>query len=95
MLIVKKLLLKILLAIDVLAIIIGGVCSVIIERYDAVSGFTTDGFGRVLVETPHFVKWYLRIGEWAGLGWHIIDTICFFALLAVADFLYKEITNKK
>ena len=87
----KKLLLKILLAIDVLAIAIYAVCSQFLVRYDAVSGVMTDGFGRTIVEPPIFFKLYLHIGEWVGLGWFIIDTIGFWIAISIAYLLYKKI----
>ena len=56
----KKLLWKILLAIDVLAIAIYAVCSQFLVCYNNVTGVTTDGFGRAFVEPPIFFKLYLQ-----------------------------------
>ncbi len=91
----KKLLLKILLAIDVLAIAIYAVCSQLLVRYDAVSGVMTDGFGRTIVEPPILLKGYLGIGEWVGLGWFIVDNIAFWTAVCVAIILYKKIKDNK
>lgn len=84
---------KILLAIDVLAIAIYGVCSFLIVRYNAVTGVMTDGFGRVIIEPPVFFEWYLCIGEWVGLGWFIVDMIGFWVAVTVATILYKKIKD--
>ena len=91
----KKFLLKILLAIDVLAIIIYQVCALFLVKYDTVSGVTTDGFGRVLTKAPLIFQSQGLMEEWAGLGWFAIDTICSFVLLIVAYLLFSEITDKK
>lgn len=91
----KKLLLKILLAIDVLAIAIYAVLSHFLVKVDSVSGVMTDGFGRVISEPPIFFKWYLCIGEWIGLGWWIVDTIGFWAAVIVAITLYNKIKDSK
>ena len=80
----KKIVLKILLAIDVLAIIIHTVLAHFITKVDYASGIVTDGFGRVFVEPPLFFRWYLYIGEWVGLWWFIIDTVGFFVAFSVA-----------
>ena len=90
----KKLLLKILLAIDVLAVIIYQVCALFLVRYDAVSGVTTDGFGRVLTKAPFIFQSQGLMEKWAGLGWFVVDTICSIVLLAVAYSLFKKITDK-
>ena len=92
----KKTFLKILLAIDVLAIIIYQGCALFLVKYDTVTGVTTDGFGRVIVPAPAlFRSAYLGIKEWAGLGWFALDTICSFVLLAIAYLLFSKITDKK
>ena len=90
----KKALLKILLAIDVLAVIIYQVCALFLVRYDAGSGVTTDGFGRVLTKAPFIFQSLGLMEEWAGLGWFAVDTICSIVLLTVAYSLFKKITDK-
>ena len=96
MLFVKKIFLKILLAIDVLTFIIYLVCAELLVKYNTVTGIVTDGFGRILVPAPAlFRSKYLGIEEWAGLGWFAVDTICSFVLIIIAYLLYKGITNKK
>ena len=95
MFVVKKLLLKIILAIEIFAIIIYSVLAHFIVKVDSVSGVMTDGLGRVIVEPPLFFKWYLQLGEWVGLGWFIIDTIGFGVALFIAYALYEKITDKK
>lgn len=91
----KKLLLKILFAIDVLAIAIYAVCSQLLVSHNTVTGVISDGFGRTLVEPPLFLKLYLHIGEWAGLGWFIVDMIGFWTAVYVATILYKKIKDNK
>jgi hypothetical protein len=91
----KNLFFKILLAIDIFAIAIYGICSFFITKYDAVQGVMTDGFGRAIVEPPLFFRWYLCIGEWVGLGWFIVDAIGFFISVFVASLLYKKIKETK
>ena len=91
----KKLIFKILLAIDILAIVIYAVCSFFIVRYDAVAGVMTDGFGRAIIEPPLIFRWYLCIGEWVGLGWWIVDMIGFWTAVFFATFLYNKIKDKK
>ena len=86
---------KILLAIDVLAIIIYQVCALFLVRYDTVSGVVTDGFGRVLTKAPLLFQSQGLMEKWAGLGWFAVDTICSFALLIVAYLLFHKITDKK
>ena len=96
MLFVKKLFLKTLLAIDVLAFVVYVVCSDFLVRYNSVTGVMTDGFGRVLVPAPAlFRSSYLGVEEWAGLGWSAVDTICSFVLLGIAYLLFKKITDRK
>ena len=95
MLVVKKLLLKILLAIDVLAIIIYEVCSWFLVRYNTVTGVTTDGFGRVLTKAPLIFQSQGLMEEWAGLGWFAVDTISSLVLLYIGYLLFKKITDRK
>ena len=91
----KKLLFKILLGIDVLAIVIYAVFSHFLVKVDSVTGVMTDGFGRVISEPPFLFKWYLCLGEWVGLGWFIVDMIGFWAAVIVAITLYNKIKNNK
>lgn len=91
----KKLLLKILLAIDVLTIIIYEVCATFLVKYNTVSGVTTDGFGRVLTKAPLIFQSQGLMEKWAGLGWFAVDTICVLVLLGVAYLLFSGITEKK
>ena len=96
MYVVKKLFLKILLVLDVLAFIIYSVCATMLTKYNSVTGVVTDGFGRVLVPAPAlFRSSYLGIEEWAGFGWFIVDTICAIVLIFIAYLLYETITDKK
>ena len=90
----KKLFLKILLAIDVLAFIIYAVCSLFLVKYNTVTGITTDGFGRILTKAPLIFYSQGLMEEWAGLGWFAVDTICSFILIYVAYLLFKKITDK-
>ena len=91
----KKLFLKILLAIDVLAFILYAVCALFLVKYDTVSGITTDGFGRVLTKAPLIFQSQGLMEEWAGLGWFAVDTICSFALIGIAYLLFCAITDRK
>ena len=92
----KKLFLKILLAIDVLGLVIYEVCAMFLVHYNSVTGVMTDGFGRVLVPTPAlFASSFLGIEEWAGFGWFAVDTICSFVLLGIAYLLFTAITDRK
>ena len=91
----KRLFFKILLAIDILAIVVYTVCSQFLVKINSVSGVMTDGFGRTIVEPPLFFRWYLCIGEWVGLGWFIVDTIGFWISIYIAYLLYQKIKETK
>lgn len=91
----SKLLLKIILVIDILALIILLVFSQFLIKYDIVSGITTDGFGRELSEAPAILRSTGLVGEWSGLGWYISDSLCAFALLGIAYLLFEVITDRK
>jgi hypothetical protein len=91
----EKIFLKILLAIDVLAIIAYQVCALFLVKYDTVLGITTDGFGRVLKKAPLIFRSQGLMEEWAGLGWFAVDMICSFVLFAVAYLLFTSITDRK
>lgn len=91
----KKLFFKILLAIDVLAIIIYSIFAHLLTKVDYESGVMTDGFGRLIVEPPLFFRWYLQLGEWVGLKWFIVDTIGFWLAIFIAYSLFSAITDKK
>ncbi len=90
----KKIFLKIILGIDVLAYIVYVVCSLFLVRYDTVSGITTDGFGRILTKAPLFFQSTGLMEEWAGLGWFVVDTVCAFVLIGIAYLLFSVITDR-
>ena len=91
----KKLILKILLTLDVLAIIVFEVCSVFLRKYDWDASIVTDGFGRVLKETPKWLRAGVGLEEWAGFGWAVADGLVVLALIGVAYVLREKIWVKK
>lgn len=91
----KRLCLKILFVLDVAAIAIGSVLSMFLTKYDSVTGIVTDGFGRVLIKTPWFLRRYVQAEMWAGIGWFAVDTVCFWVLVAVACIVYARLKDTK
>ena len=91
----KNLILKILFGIDVLIIVIGGVCSSLIVKYDVATGIASDGFGRTITEAPLYFRIPGVFDKWAGIGWLLFDTICGWILIWFAYILYKAFSNKK
>ena len=90
----KKLILKILLVVDVLAFVAYFVCAEFLIKYDTRTGVVYDGFGRMLTEAPAVFSAAGLFKEWAGLGWLVVDTAASFILLYLAYVLYKAATKK-
>lgn len=91
----KRLFLKILFCVDLLAIVAQWVCVYSFRKYDWVSGTVTDGFGRVLTKTPGFLLSRGAPEEWAGYGWTAVDFVCFLVLIGIAYILFESIWRKK
>ncbi len=90
----KKIFCTILLVLDVLSFLILGFLSQFLIKVDDVTGLVTDGFGRILSDTPYLLQ---KVGlyEWAGIKWFIIDSICGWAMIAIAYFLFTAIWGNK
>lgn len=89
----KKIFFKFLLVIDVLALVVFGVCSSLIERCHVATGVMTDGFGRILKPTPILVQFIFYMRNWAGFKWFITDTIIFWSLVFIGYILFQTIKD--
>ncbi len=90
----KKIFCIILLCLDVLTFLVLCILSQFIIKVDAVTGVTTDGFGRILSNTP----WILRMAgmhEWPGVKWFIVDSICGWLLIGIAYILFMTIEGDR
>ena len=90
----KKLILKFLLVIDILAFVVYFVCAEFLIRYDTQTGAVRDGFGRMLTDAPAILSVAGLSKEWAGFGWFVVDTSVSFILLYFAYALFKAATKK-
>jgi len=71
-----------------------------VTKFDPVNKMSYDGFGRLLTESPFFVR--IIFGQerfWAGWSWFIADLIIFWGGVGVAwlfiDFGFKDDKIKK
>lgn len=91
----KKIVLKILLGLDVAALIVLIIYSQFLIRVNSDLGIITDGFGRELSRAPVILRMTGVIDDWAGIGWFIVDLVIGIALLTIAYFLFVAATDKK
>ena len=60
-----------------------------LRSVDSKNQIAYDGLGRVLSEPPMWAKFLITDEKvWAGIGWHLIDTLWFFGGLFLAFWIY-------
>lgn len=89
----KRVFFKILFCVDILAILFGSVGTALIRKYDFEAGTVTDGFGRMLVEAPGFLR-SSGVDVWAGFGWSVVDLVGYGILILIAAELREKIWVK-
>ena len=72
------------------AVVIAAIMAYFMRSIDMETGTVYDGLGRVLSEPPLWARLVLTSElVWAGTGWHILDTVCFFGGILAAIAIYN------